>query len=139
MGGCPAGTPVCGSPGSTAPALSGSRSATYAASGFPPPYADGRLDADGGRGLALVAALAEDWGVIPPPGAPGKTVWAVVTVDPKRHRESRGARQGSQLRGNPSVPRHILRAIEQGPLPDCSESGPPLTFFSAFRVVRSIP
>ncbi|GAA0632047.1 hypothetical protein GCM10009535_04610 [Streptomyces thermocarboxydovorans] len=34
--------------------------------------------ADGGRGLALVAALAEEWGVAERPGAPGKTVWAAV-------------------------------------------------------------
>ncbi|GFH68157.1 hypothetical protein Srut_46710 [Streptomyces rutgersensis] len=32
-------------------------------------------DADGGRGLALVAALADDWGVEDRTG-PGKTVWA---------------------------------------------------------------
>ena len=47
---------------------------------LPSPVRDGRPDADGGRGLALVAALAEDWGVIARPGAPGKTVWAVVAV-----------------------------------------------------------
>ncbi|MFD4370866.1 ATP-binding protein [Streptomyces sp. NPDC058486] len=34
-------------------------------------------EAAGGRGLPLVAALADSWGVIPaPPG--GKTVWAVL-------------------------------------------------------------
>ncbi|MER6470291.1 ATP-binding protein [Streptomyces collinus] len=33
---------------------------------------------DGGRGLVLVAALAKEWGVASRPGAPGKTVWAVV-------------------------------------------------------------
>lgn len=32
-------------------------------------------DSDGGRGLALVAALADDWGVADRTG-PGKTVWA---------------------------------------------------------------
>ncbi|MHB9860571.1 ATP-binding protein [Streptomyces sp. YIM S03343] len=35
--------------------------------------------ADSGRGLTLVAALAENWGVTERPGAPGKTVWAVVS------------------------------------------------------------
>ncbi|MGP2435771.1 ATP-binding protein [Streptomyces sp. JW3] len=35
---------------------------------------------DGGRGLLLVAALAEDWGVSERAGGPGKTVWAVVSV-----------------------------------------------------------
>jgi hypothetical protein len=32
-------------------------------------------DADGGRGLALAAAVADDWGSQDPTG-PGKTVWA---------------------------------------------------------------
>ncbi|MEV6959125.1 ATP-binding protein [Streptomyces sp. NPDC051207] len=45
---------------------------------LPCPVRGGRPDDDGGRGLALVTALAEDWGVAPRPGAPGKTVWAVV-------------------------------------------------------------
>ncbi|MFB9608310.1 ATP-binding protein [Streptomyces roseofulvus] len=31
---------------------------------------------DGGRGLLLVAGLAQRWGWHPRPGAPGKTVWA---------------------------------------------------------------
>ncbi|MEU8349668.1 MULTISPECIES: ATP-binding protein [Streptomyces] len=35
-------------------------------------------EAETGRGLALVAALAEEWGVTPRDGAPGKTVWAVI-------------------------------------------------------------
>ncbi|MGW9396569.1 ATP-binding protein [Streptomyces sp. NPDC055642] len=35
---------------------------------------------DGGRGLLLVAALAKEWGTVPRPGAPGKTVWAVVAA-----------------------------------------------------------
>ncbi|WP_018564859.1 ATP-binding protein [Streptomyces sp. PsTaAH-124] len=37
-------------------------------------------EADGGRGLVLVAALAKEWGVAPRPGAPGKSVWAVVAA-----------------------------------------------------------
>ncbi|MFF5155263.1 ATP-binding protein [Streptomyces sp. NPDC000348] len=39
---------------------------------------------DGGRGLLLVTALAEQWGTAPRPGAPGKTVWAVVPAVPVR-------------------------------------------------------
>lgn len=36
-------------------------------------------EADGGRGLLLVAALSVDWGVCERAGgAPGKTVWAVI-------------------------------------------------------------
>ncbi|MEU4581185.1 ATP-binding protein [Kitasatospora aureofaciens] len=33
-------------------------------------------DAESGRGLLLVAALADDWGTSPRRAAPGKTVWA---------------------------------------------------------------
>ncbi|MGC0313696.1 ATP-binding protein [Kitasatospora acidiphila] len=36
-------------------------------------------DAESGRGLLLVAALAERWGTVPRPAAPGKTVWAECT------------------------------------------------------------
>ncbi|MFI1563984.1 ATP-binding protein [Streptomyces sp. NPDC020490] len=46
----------------------------------PAPVRDGLPDDEGGRGLALVAALAEEWGIAPRPGAPGKTVWAVVAA-----------------------------------------------------------
>jgi anti-sigma regulatory factor (Ser/Thr protein kinase) len=35
---------------------------------------------ESGRGLLLVAALADDWGVTPRPAAPGKTVWAELRV-----------------------------------------------------------
>jgi anti-sigma regulatory factor (Ser/Thr protein kinase) len=51
--------------------------------------ADGRTDRlpalqepadEGGRGLLLVAAVAERWGVEPRPGAPYKVVWAEVRV-----------------------------------------------------------
>jgi anti-sigma regulatory factor (Ser/Thr protein kinase) len=53
--------------------------------------ADGRTDRlpvlkeptdESGRGLLLVAALAEQWGVEPCPGSPYKTVWAEVRVVP---------------------------------------------------------
>ncbi|WP_031083344.1 ATP-binding protein [Streptomyces sp. NRRL WC-3549] len=43
---------------------------------LPAPPADPPGDAETGRGLLLVAALAEEWGVVPREGAPGKTVWA---------------------------------------------------------------
>jgi serine/threonine-protein kinase RsbW len=38
------------------------------------------LDAEGGRGLALVAALADHWGVDDREGGPGKLVWAELSV-----------------------------------------------------------
>ncbi|OEU96558.1 hypothetical protein AN216_20005 [Streptomyces oceani] len=37
-------------------------------------------DAEHGRGLLLVAALARDWGTAACPSAPGKTVWAELGV-----------------------------------------------------------
>jgi anti-sigma regulatory factor (Ser/Thr protein kinase) len=37
-------------------------------------------DEESGRGLLLVDALADDWGVTPRPAAPGKTVWAEVRL-----------------------------------------------------------
>ncbi|WNM29689.1 hypothetical protein RKE30_04385 [Streptomyces sp. Li-HN-5-11] len=43
-----------------------------------PVVRDAGCEEDGGRGLVLVAALAEEWGTAPRAGAPGKTVWAVV-------------------------------------------------------------
>jgi anti-sigma regulatory factor (Ser/Thr protein kinase) len=38
------------------------------------------LEAEGGRGLFLVASLSTDWGVYRPEGATGKVVWCLVAV-----------------------------------------------------------
>jgi len=38
-----------------------------------------RLDATGGRGLAILAAVAGDWGVDPEPGG-GKSVWFTIPM-----------------------------------------------------------
>ncbi|MFF8318455.1 ATP-binding protein [Streptomyces bobili] len=43
-----------------------------------------------GRGLLLVAALADDWGVTPRPVAPGKTVWAKLRVTTGGHPRTHG-------------------------------------------------
>ncbi|MFE0422015.1 ATP-binding protein [Streptomyces sp. NPDC058953] len=43
-----------------------------------PPATDSTSES--GRGLHLVAALADAWGVTPRPGAPGKTVWAELRL-----------------------------------------------------------
>lgn len=40
---------------------------------------------ESGRGLLLVATLADDWGVSPRPAAPGKTVWAELHVQAQGH------------------------------------------------------
>ncbi|MEU9009041.1 ATP-binding protein [Streptomyces sp. NPDC048479] len=45
----------------------------------PPP-----LDEESGRGLYLVARLADRWGVTPRPGAPGKRVWAELRLPTAR-------------------------------------------------------
>lgn len=42
-----------------------------------------------GRGLQIVNALADDWGVTEMVDRPGKTVWFVVAVPPDRPRDGR--------------------------------------------------
>jgi len=39
-----------------------------------------RLDATGGRGLAIVAAVAGAWGCDPDPEGPGKRIWFTVST-----------------------------------------------------------
>ena len=41
------------------------------------------LDATGGRGLVIVGALSDDWGVVPADGG-GKTVWFVAGLEAAR-------------------------------------------------------
>lgn len=41
-------------------------------------------DAEAGRGLVLVSALAIRWGTTPRQAAPGKTVWAEIDLCPDR-------------------------------------------------------
>jgi anti-sigma regulatory factor (Ser/Thr protein kinase) len=48
-----------------------------------PPTPDSASES--GRGLHLVAALADDWGVTPRQAAPGKTVWAELRVTTGGH------------------------------------------------------
>jgi hypothetical protein len=45
-----------------------------------PAIEPGAADAGTGRGLLIVEALTETWGVTPRTGGPGKTVWAVLPV-----------------------------------------------------------
>lgn len=56
-------------------------------------------DAESGRGLVLVDALADRWGVAPGP-RPRKTVWAEITLPPCSRNPSSGAR-GGLLKGPP--------------------------------------
>lgn len=45
-----------------------------------PSVGRGTADAESGRGLLIVEALAATWGVTPRADAPGKTVWAVLST-----------------------------------------------------------
>ena len=38
-----------------------------------------------GRGLRIVEAFADEWGVIPRDPAPGKTVWVTIALPPSHH------------------------------------------------------
>jgi anti-sigma regulatory factor (Ser/Thr protein kinase) len=58
---------------------------------------------ESGRGLHLVAALADDWGVTPRPAAPGKTVWAELRV-----------RTGGHPHAHPAAPRPADSASAYG-------------------------
>ncbi|MBM7440951.1 anti-sigma regulatory factor (Ser/Thr protein kinase) [Streptomyces sp. HB132] len=49
---------------------------------LPAPTGPASPDQEGGRGLLLVAALADRWGWYPCVDGPGKTVWAVLEVSP---------------------------------------------------------
>lgn len=44
--------------------------------------------ADSGRGLVLVAAVTDRWGVVPRPDGTGKTVWFECLADPKGRQAS---------------------------------------------------
>ncbi|WP_234328058.1 ATP-binding protein [Streptomyces sp. NRRL S-37] len=60
-------------------------------------------DAETGRGLLLVTALADDWGVTDRRGGPGKTVWAVVRAasDARTRHPHRAAAAGPPDAGHP--------------------------------------
>ncbi|MBV2355275.1 ATP-binding protein [Streptomyces sp. J2-1] len=47
---------------------------------LPTPQTPADADADSGRGLLIVAALATDWSTTLREGAPGKTIWAELSL-----------------------------------------------------------
>lgn len=49
----------------------------------PPTPREASPDDESGRGLALVAALADDWGAEPRPEGIGKVVWFVAQANPR--------------------------------------------------------
>ncbi|MEW2492044.1 ATP-binding protein [Streptomyces nodosus] len=66
-----------------------------------PPTPDSTSES--GRGLLLVATLADDWGVTPRPAAPGKTVWAELRVS-----------TGGRPHAHPAAPRPADSASAYG-------------------------
>jgi anti-sigma regulatory factor (Ser/Thr protein kinase) len=60
-------------------------------------------EATSGRGLQIVSALADGWGVIPRERAEGKTVWATIALRAEAARTSRESheRPGSEARLTP--------------------------------------
>lgn len=73
-----------------------------------PPISD--FTSEPGRGLLLVASLADDWGVTPRPATPGKTVWAELRVP-----------TGGRSHTHPTAPRPAGSASAYG---DDTESFP---------------
>jgi anti-sigma regulatory factor (Ser/Thr protein kinase) len=86
------------------------------AAGPMPPPATSR-----GRGLPIVASLADDWGVIPSPAGPGKSIWFKIAV-PSPARPGQAAQvqpMGGYLGGpaGPGDPAGIGVARALGPYP----------------------
>ncbi|WP_240796240.1 ATP-binding protein [Streptomyces sp. RFCAC02] len=52
----------------------------------PPVLQEVGVEASGGRGVFLVAAMSRRWGCYPANGRPGKVVWAEVSVCPEERR-----------------------------------------------------
>jgi anti-sigma regulatory factor (Ser/Thr protein kinase) len=51
-----------------------------AATVMPPPMVMPPPTSSRGRGLPIVAGFADDWGVIPSPHGPGKTIWFTIAI-----------------------------------------------------------
>ncbi|MFC8404485.1 ATP-binding protein [Streptomyces griseoincarnatus] len=68
-------------------------------------------ESESGRGLLLVATLADDWGVTDRPGGPGKTVWASVGLrgsaepDPWLSQHQGAGGEAAARRGSDHPPR----------------------------------
>ncbi|MFE4057677.1 ATP-binding protein [Streptomyces sp. NPDC059096] len=69
-----------------------------------------------GRGLALVAALADDWGVAPRRG-PGKRVWALLKVPPGGGGTPEALPSGTASGVSPGTTPGITPGIPPGPAP----------------------
>ncbi|MGC9376592.1 ATP-binding protein [Streptomyces sp. MH13] len=81
-----------------------------------PPHPD--AEAESGRGLLLVAALADAWGVTDRHDGPGKTVWAVVGTASK-------SRSGVLRQAPAKTPhRPAAEPATTGPVPTGTATGP---------------
>jgi anti-sigma regulatory factor (Ser/Thr protein kinase) len=62
-------------------------------------------EATSGRGLQIVSALADGWGVIPRERTAGKTVWATVALRAEAARTSSEGHESPGRRAGPTAPR----------------------------------
>ncbi|MGY3788802.1 ATP-binding protein [Streptomyces antibioticus] len=83
-----------------------------------PPAPD--FASESGRGLLLVAALADDWGVTPRPTAPGKMVWAELRVPtggrPHTHAATPGPADSASAHKHDTEPFPTTSSLRRGDL-----------------------
>ncbi|MDT3724799.1 ATP-binding protein [Streptomyces sp. DSM 41972] len=79
-------------------------------------------DAETGRGLALVTALADRWGVIPGP-PPRKTVWAELTLPARPSPEHNSPRSGRTCAPQ-ALPTGEKAPHQAPPLPPAGQTHP---------------
>ncbi|MDX3057418.1 ATP-binding protein [Streptomyces sp. NE06-03E] len=70
---------------------------------LPAPNDSTSPDQEGGRGLLVVAALADRWGWYPCADGPGKTVWAVLNVSPSSMQQDPASRRSHVALENPCM------------------------------------
>ncbi|MFE7131778.1 ATP-binding protein [Streptomyces sp. NPDC057638] len=84
------------------------------------PFGDGDLFATSGRGLGLIAAMSDTWG-IRPQGEGGKTVWftlaAPAAVTPPPHAQPSRASAGEPIPGPDDEPRRAPDDLTAGRAP----------------------
>jgi hypothetical protein len=79
-----------------------------------------------GRGLQIVRALADDWGVTENVGGPGKTVWFVVSIAPvaARHAGAAAASRPARASSAGRASSGSVRPRSNPPQRDGDERGP---------------
>ena len=76
-------------------------------SGEPALQSPGPTDTSG-RGLRIVEAFADEWGVIPRDQTSGKTVWVTIVLPPRRHASDHATCARRRRSGTPSTHRRRL-------------------------------